>query len=152
LGNATRVDLATYLPDDILAKVDRASMAISLEVRAPWLDYRVIEFAFRQVPDACKASADETKVLPRLLARRLLPPQLDLQRKQGFSLPLATWFRGTWGSFVKQVLREDDGTVFDRSMIESLITTEERGYSQTARLFNLTMFELWRRHYRVSLR
>ena len=96
LQMATRVDFRGYLPDDILAKVDRASMMHALEVRAPWLDHRLIEFAFT-LPDDLRATATERKILPRRLASRLLPPSLDLTRKQGFSLPLDDWFSGTWG-------------------------------------------------------
>ena len=151
LRKATGVDLQTYLVDDILVKVDRASMLTSLEVRAPWLDYRLIEFAFRRVPDRLKATPNERKVLPRRLARRCLPPDLDLSRKQGFSLPLASWFQGKWGDYIEEVLREADSDLFNPSAIRSLIAGQRRGYSNTARLFSLAIFELWRRHYRISL-
>ncbi|MDQ6717719.1 MAG: asparagine synthase (glutamine-hydrolyzing), partial [Gemmatimonadota bacterium] len=93
----TRADFRTYLPDDILAKVDRASMLASLEVRAPFLDRHVIEFAFGKVPDHLRATETGRKILLRKLARRILPPTFDVERKQGFSLPLDKWFRGDWG-------------------------------------------------------
>src|SRR5690606_20883515 len=70
---ATRVDFLTYLVDDILAKVDRASMLTSLEVRAPWLDHKIIEFAFGSTPDRLRATETERKILPKRLARKLLP-------------------------------------------------------------------------------
>jgi asparagine synthase (glutamine-hydrolysing) len=151
LRNGTTLDFRLHLPDDILTKVDRASMLVALEVRAPWLDYRIIELAFGRVPDHLRATPACGKVLTRRLAARLLPAGLDLERKQGFSLPLAAWLGGVWGSFVEGVLREADAHLFDRRMIERLLRGQRRGYSHAPRLFALTMFELWRRHYRVGL-
>jgi len=152
LQTAQAVDLTTYLPDDILAKVDRASMLSSLEVRAPWLDYRIIEFAFRRVPDHLKATATARKILPRMLAARVLPPGLDLRRKQGFSVPIETWFRGEWGRYLSSVLTEADPALFDQRFIARLIRHQRRGYTTNGdRLFALAMFELWRREYRVAV-
>jgi asparagine synthase (glutamine-hydrolysing) len=150
LGQATSVDFRTYLVDDILVKVDRASMLNSLEVRAPWLDPRIIELAFGQVPDSLRAAGRDRKILPRLLARRLLPRELDIDRKQGFGLPLTAWFRGDWGRFIEEVLAEADESIFDRAFIRKLIRGQRRGLANTQRLFGLTMFELWRREYRLA--
>jgi asparagine synthase (glutamine-hydrolysing) len=148
---AQAVDFMTYLPEDILAKVDRASMLSSLEVRAPWLDYRIIEFAFRQVPDHLKATPTERKILPRLLGARVLPQGLDLQRKQGFSIPMETWFQGEWGNYLASVLVDADRELFDRRVIARLVRRQRRGHTTNAdRLFALAMFELWRREYRVE--
>ncbi|HEU5304963.1 MAG TPA: asparagine synthase C-terminal domain-containing protein, partial [Gemmatimonadales bacterium] len=148
---AQAVDFMTYLPEDILAKVDGASMLSSLEVRAPWLDYRVIEFAFARVPDHLKATATERKILPRLLGARILPRGLDLRRKQGFSIPIETWFRGEWGNYLESVLADSDRQLFDHRVIGRLIRRQRRGYTTNGdRLFALAMFELWRREYRVE--
>lgn len=151
LRQATAVDFMTYLVDDILVKVDRASMLASLEVRAPWLDHRIIEFAFGRVPDSLRAAGNERKILPRLLARRWLPAELDLTRKQGLSLPLKSWFKGDWGRYLESVLAGADPELFDRGMIQRLIAAQRRGYSNTQRLFALALFELWRRQYRVTV-
>lgn len=108
LQRATRMDFMSYLPEDILVKVDRASMLNSLEVRAPLLDYRLIEFAYGKVPSYLKATADSRKVLlKRLTAKVLLPEFLDRHRKQGFSVPLASWLHnGPWArSFPRGVDR-----------------------------------------------
>jgi len=121
-----------------------------LEIRAPWLDHRIIEFAFGQVPDELRATQKERKILQRRLAQRLLPARLNLTRKQGFSLPLKSWFNGEWGDYIKSILREADPQLFDQQMIQNLIADQYRGFSHTHRLFALTMFELWRRDYRVS--
>jgi asparagine synthase (glutamine-hydrolysing) len=149
LQQATVADFTMYLPEDILVKVDRASMLTSLEVRAPWLDHRLIEFAFGRVPDNLRATSRELKILPRRLAQRLLPADLNLTRKHGFSLPLASWFRGEWGRFLKDVLTDTDQTLFDRRAVRDLLKGQNRGRMNTERLFGLCMFALWRRHYKV---
>jgi asparagine synthase (glutamine-hydrolysing) len=151
LWQATAVDFQTFMVDDILVKVDRASMLTSLEVRAPFLDPRIIEFAFGRVPDSLRAANGQRKILPRRLAARVLPRQLDLSRKQGFGVPLAAWFRGDFGAFVEDVLGEADGSVFDRRGLRRLIRSQRRGFVNSHRLFALTMFELWRREYRVTV-
>jgi asparagine synthase (glutamine-hydrolysing) len=151
LQAATSIDFSTYLVDDILVKIDRASMLASLEVRAPWLDHRLIEFAFGRVPDKLRATVRERKILPRRLAARLLPSGLDLARKQGFSLPLSSWLQGQWGPYVASVLADADRRIFDSAAIRGLIEGQQRGYSNAQRLFALVMFELWRREYRVSI-
>jgi len=147
---AMSMDFRTYMVDDILVKVDRASMLTSLEVRAPLLDPRIIEFAFGRVPDRLRAWKGQRKVLLRKLARRVLPPQFDVARKQGFSIPLDAWFRGDWGGFMRQVLAEIDPALFDPGAIQALITGQELGLVNSHRLFALVIFELWRREYRPS--
>jgi asparagine synthase (glutamine-hydrolysing) len=148
---ATRVDFSTYMVDDILAKVDRASMLTSLEVRAPFLDHKIIEFAFGHVPDRLRATETERKILPRRLGRKLLPSSLNLDRKQGFSIPLDTWLRGDMGRFVDGVLAEADPRLFSREQIARLGANQRRGMTNGKRLFALAMFELWRREYRVAV-
>jgi asparagine synthase (glutamine-hydrolysing) len=151
LQQATATDFRSYLVDDILVKVDRASMLSSLEVRAPWLDPRLIELAFAEVPDRLRATVHERKILPRKLAARLLPPTLDLTRKQGFSLPLDAWFQGEWGAFIRDVLTDPRQALLDRGVVNSLVTGQQRGLANSHRLFALAMFELWRREYRVEI-
>jgi asparagine synthase (glutamine-hydrolysing) len=151
LQQATATDFRSYLVDDILVKVDRASMLSSLEVRAPWLDPRLIELAFAEVPDRLRATVHERKILPRRLAARLLPSNFDLTRKQGFSLPLEAWFKGEWGSFIREVLTDPRQELLDRGVINALVTGQRRGLANTHRLFALAMFELWRREYRVAV-
>jgi asparagine synthase (glutamine-hydrolysing) len=151
LQRMTGTDFRSYLVDDILVKVDRASMLTSLEVRAPWLDYRIVEFAHARVPDSLRATTGEKKILPRLLGERLLPEALDLKRKQGFSIPLEQWVRGEWGGFFREVLEGGDDSIFDPRTVQQLLAAGgPRSELHTHRLFALTMFELWRREYRVS--
>jgi len=145
------LDFHTYLPDDILVKVDRASMLNSLEVRAPFLDYRIIEFAFSRIPNALRADHSQRKILLRRLASRLLPSHLDLQRKQGFVLPLYDWFKGDWGQYMRDVLSGSDDSVFDKKTVAQLWKGQNRGLKNTQRLFALVIFELWRKNYKVTL-
>ncbi|MBF0434248.1 MAG: asparagine synthase (glutamine-hydrolyzing) [Magnetococcales bacterium] len=150
LQRATRMDFSNYLAEDILVKVDRASMLNSLEVRAPLLDYRLIEFAFGKVPSQLKATQTEKKILLKRMTTRVLPPGFDRQRKQGFSIPLGEWLRG--GAFRKlfhEVLRDPD-CCFDSVTVDSLLRGQDRGRSNGERLFALVLFELWRREYAVT--
>ena len=150
LQRATRMDFANYLADDILVKVDRASMLSSLEVRAPLLDYRLIEFAFGKVPSHLKATVQDKKILLKRLTARVLPPEFDRQRKQGFSIPLAEWLKG--GPFrllFNQVLRDPQSS-FDTHTVDSLMRGQDKVRSNSERLFALVLFELWRREYGVT--
>ncbi len=149
LQRATAVDFQTYLVDNILVKVDRASMLASLEVRAPLLDPRIIELAYGRTPDRLRALHGTRKVLLRRLAGRVLPPAMDVTRKQGFSIPLHTWFRGDWGRFFHDVLGSSQ--YFDRGVTRHLLRGQELGLVNTHRIFALTMFELWMREYKVSI-
>jgi asparagine synthase (glutamine-hydrolysing) len=141
-----RVDFRSYMPDDVLVKVDRAAMLASLETRSPFLDASVIEFAFGRVPDALKVGPrNDRKVLPRMLAARLLPRELNLRRKQGFQIPLQSWFRGQLGTLIREVLRDADVSVLRQKAIADLFARQERSGNQLHRLYALTVFELWRR-------
>ncbi len=94
-GLAARLhsDLSGYLPDDILTKVDRMSMAVSLEARVPFLDHRFVEFAMA-LPDAWKLGARQPKWILREAMRGLLPPETIRKGKEGFSIPMKNWLRG----------------------------------------------------------
>jgi len=151
LRQSTEADFRTTLVDDYLVKTDRASGLASLELRAPWLDHRIVELAFGRVPDSLRATETERKILPRRLARRLLPRELDLERKQGLTKPLNRWFGGAWGAYMEDVLRDAEPALFDRGVIDELLTWQRRGLNNSGRLFALTMFELWRREYRIAL-
>jgi asparagine synthase (glutamine-hydrolysing) len=145
------MDFANYLPEDILVKVDRASMLNSLEVRAPFLDYRLIEFAFRKVPSHLKATHTDNKILLKRLTERVLPPKFDRQRKQGLSIPLAEWLKvGSFQEMFDSVLL-DSSCIFDHSTVHGLLRGQARGRSNDERLFALVLFELWRKEYSVTL-
>ncbi|RPH52585.1 MAG: asparagine synthase (glutamine-hydrolyzing) [Desulfobacteraceae bacterium] len=152
LQRATRMDFENYLPEDILVKVDRTSMLNSLEVRAPFLDYHIIEFAFGKVPSYLKATAIIRKVLLKKLAVRLLPPTFDQHRKQGFSIPLGSWLQnGTWRQFFRDVLLCTNDTLFNRLFVHKMLDGQAKGRANSERLFALVMFELWKQEYGVTL-
>ncbi|MBI3070806.1 MAG: asparagine synthase (glutamine-hydrolyzing) [Deltaproteobacteria bacterium] len=151
LQQATRLDFRSLLVDDYLVKVDRATMLYSLEYRAPFLDHRLVEFAFRDLPDPFRATTWKRKILLRQLAGRHLPPSLDLTRKQGFTMPLGEWLKGDWGDFFTSVLAEADPNVFEPRAIQRLLKGQRRGRSNAHRVFALTMFELWRRQYGIRI-
>ncbi len=146
----TMTDFQAYLVDNILVKVDRASMLASLEVRAPFLDPGVIDFAFRLLPDELRGTAAGRKIILRKLAARLLPPQFDAKRKQGFSIPIDRWLRGNWGEFLRAVLLSTEQMLFDRREVQKLFDRHGRGLVNGQRLFSLTMLELWRREYAIT--
>ena len=151
LQRTTRMDFSNYLPEDILVKVDRASMLNSLEVRAPFLDHRMIEFAFGKVPSRLKSTTHDKKILLKRLTARVLPPEFDRQRKQGFSIPLAQWLKGgAFRTLFRDVLL-DPRSVFAQKPVRSLLAGQDAGRNNSERLFGLVIFELWRREYGVAL-
>jgi asparagine synthase (glutamine-hydrolysing) len=152
VSQMTRYDFAQYLPEDILVKVDRASMLASLEIRAPFLDHRLVEFAFGQVPTGLKTQINQRKIMLKALAQRVLPQGFDLVRKQGFSIPLASWLENpSYRDFFSATLNESQGSIFNRRYVQSILDGQAKGRSNSERLFALVMFELWRKEYGLSL-
>lgn len=152
LDRATRTDFRLFMAEDILVKVDRMSMAASLETRAPFLDREVIEFAFTQVPAAAKASSAARKIVLRSLARRLLPPDYDSSRKQGFSVPMARWLQPGEALRIRfEEVLYDPACLFDRTAVKDLFSGLDRGRNNGERLYGLVVFELWRDRYGILL-
>jgi asparagine synthase (glutamine-hydrolysing) len=143
----TYTDMKTYLPDDILVKVDRTSMLVSLEVRAPLLDYRIAEFSFKNIPGDLKVKRITTKYLLKKLARKILPKELDINRKWGFAVPISKWFRGSLTAQIKEILLEDKNDVLNQDYIQRLLNEHKSGIDHSARLFSLLVFSLWKREY-----
>ncbi|MBU1645436.1 MAG: asparagine synthase (glutamine-hydrolyzing) [Gammaproteobacteria bacterium] len=134
----TRTHFGSILPDDFLVKVDRASMAHSLEVRAPFLDHRLIEFAFGRVPSEWKVHGGESRRLQRMLARRWLPAGLDIDRKQGFSIPMDQWLRSEGEEGLRRRLADLPDCI-EKAEVDRLIIGHLRGRTNGARLFALIM-------------
>ncbi|MEQ1527270.1 MAG: asparagine synthase (glutamine-hydrolyzing) [Gallionella sp.] len=114
-------DAGTYLPDDIMVKVDRAAMANSLETRAPLLDHRIIELAYR-LPLTCKLENGMSKKVLREVLYRHVPKQLVDRPKMGFSIPLAAWLRSELRPWAENLLEQipQDSEHFNRPMIDQL--------------------------------
>ncbi|MFL6620464.1 MAG: asparagine synthase-related protein, partial [Povalibacter sp.] len=140
------LDLATYLPDDILVKVDRATMAVGLEARAPLLDYRVVELAFR-IPTSMKLRDDQQKWLLRQLLRRYLPDPLIKRPKVGFGAPIASWLQGPLKSWAHDLL--DPARVAREGYLASgpidQLWTQFLGGQRKwhTHLWNVLMFQAW---------
>ena len=144
-------DAVTYLPDDILVKVDRAAMAASLEVRAPFLDHRVAETAWRIPADHVTPTGGDKWVLRRLLAR-YVPPSLFERPKRGFGVPLAAWLRGPLRAWADDLLAGDrlraDG-LLDPSPIQAMWSSTRRGERHWHYLlWDVLMFQAWLDHQR----
>jgi len=140
-------DFRTTLPEGYLAKVDRASMLNSLEVRAPFLGDGVVDFAWREVPPGLKFAGGRDKILPRRLAARLLPTDAANKRKQGFTMPLEGWLRSGSTDFLRDVLLDSSQTLFDHGSVGRLLALQDRGYNNAGRLFSLAMAVLWKAEY-----
>jgi asparagine synthase (glutamine-hydrolysing) len=150
-GDVTRMmycDAMSYLPDDILAKVDRASMAVSLETRVPFLDHRVAAAAAR-IPERMKIKGGSGKVILKKLLYREAPRQLFERPKAGFGVPVGEWIRGPLRGWAEELLDPTqmgaDGW-FDPSIVQARWKQhlEGRGDSTSA-LWAILMFEAWRR-------
>jgi asparagine synthase (glutamine-hydrolysing) len=125
-------------------------MINSLEIRAPFLDKNLIEFAFMKVPSKLKSNSKNKKILLKQLSKKILPTNFDFNRKQGFSIPINDWLKeGSFRDFFYNVLL-DSQTIFDKQSIQELLKAQDKGLNNGERLFALLMFELWRREYRVS--
>ena len=149
VNRASYFDLKTYLPDHVLAKVDSASMAVSLEVRVPMLDYRIVELAGR-LPSRYKTRDGGGKWLLKRIAARLLPDELIEQQKVGFDPPLAEWVfvneldarLDELGQRSARFRRHLDGQVVDR-WIGALRTSSRWRVGQRAGLWAIYQFERW---------
>lgn len=140
-------DQGSYLPDDLLAKVDRASMAVSLEARLPILDHRVVEFAWR-LPLQLRVRRGRGKWILRQVLHRRVPPALVDRPKVGFSVPIATWLRGplrAWGDALLEPRRLRDGGLLDADAVRSSWDAfQERGTpGEAAGIWAVLMLLAW---------
>jgi asparagine synthase (glutamine-hydrolysing) len=144
-----------YLPGDILTKVDMASMRVSLEVRSPLLDQRLMEF-MAKVPARYKIRGGSGKYLLKKIGEKLVPPEVLYRRKLGFAIPLAQWFRKQVQSYLRDMLLGADSQVsvmFRRETIERLVHDHVvRGLDNSSMLFSLLCLEIWLRHTGVRSR
>jgi asparagine synthase (glutamine-hydrolysing) len=143
LSRIQYVDIKTYLVDAILTKVDRASMANSLEVRCPLLDHELMELV-ATMPSTLKLHNGSGKFIFKRALERVLPRQVLTRQKMGFSMPLAEWFRGELKDFARDaiVARRDD--VLNGAFLQRCWTQHERGQRDwSALLWSVLMFRMW---------
>jgi asparagine synthase (glutamine-hydrolysing) len=143
------VDVNTYLPDDLLVKVDIASMAYSLEARSPLLDHRLLEFT-AGLPGSQKVRGTERKVVMREALRGWIPDRILDGPKRGFGLPMVgRWFRGELRSYITDVLTDPatlDRGYFDGDYVRELLSRHQDGSRDNSmQLWSLLMFETWQR-------
>ena len=147
---AQYVDIMTYLPEDILVKVDRMSMANSLEVRAPILDHKVIELA-ATLPSKLKLSGNESKYIFKKMNEHALPREILYRNKQGFCIPLAPWLKNELRDLLCDTLFSPNSEIsnyLDMTRVEALWKRHTRGIEDcSAPLWNMMMFELWARRF-----
>lgn len=139
-------DQMTYLPNDLLVKVDIASMAVSLEARSPFLDHKMIEFA-ASLPENLKVNRYKTKYLLKKVAARLVPPEVIYRQKMGFGVPIGRWFRGDLKDLVYSTLLSEKAIgrgIFKAESVKRIldrhVSFEEDASHQ---IWTLLMLELW---------
>jgi asparagine synthase (glutamine-hydrolysing) len=147
------VDLHRYLPDDILTKVDRASMAVSLEARVPLLDHRLVEFAW-QLPFDLRVGQSNGKRLLKTVLGRHLPLQLFDRPKSGFGIPYGEWIRGPLRQWAEDLLaspRLAEMGLYDVGWIRKRWQEHVDGrYNHRDLLWPILVFEAWRRHWKIG--
>lgn len=147
------VDIKTYLVDDILTKVDRASMANSLEVRNPLLDYQLMEFTAR-IPWHFKLRGREGKHILKQAVRTWVPDRVLCRRKMGFCLPVSQWLRGELAGFAEEHLEDlciKNSGLFQPKFLRQLQREHRSGlHDHSSRLWALLMFSLWQRKFLLA--
>jgi len=139
------IDFNYYLPDDVLVKVDRSSMLASLESRAPFLDHRLIEFAF-SLPSEWKMKAGKTKIILKDAFKQLLPNEILSRRKMGFGIPVKKWFTDELYGFCQDYLLNDKmRSYFDLKIIRKYLEEHKSGkFDHSYKLWLLLSFSIWK--------
>jgi asparagine synthase (glutamine-hydrolysing) len=140
------VDILTYLPNDLLVKVDIASMAVSLEARSPFLDHKLIEFA-ASLPDTLKMKGLTTKSLLKKIAAKFVPADVIYRPKRGFGMPVNHWFRGDLSEYLQDTLLSEKSfkrNIFKPHVLTNFVNEHIKGErDHGANLWTLFMLELW---------
>jgi len=146
ISNLQFLDIQTYLADDILTKVDRASMMNSLEVRVPMLDHKFAELSFK-IPSEYKLNRKEKKYIFKKAMRPLLPWNILNHSKQGFGAPLSSWFKEDLGSYVRDTLLSQNpllSNYLDHNYIRRMFDTKNNQFNDGgSRVWSLLFFEEW---------
>lgn len=151
LSRIQYVDIKTYLTDDILTKVDRTSMAVSLEVRAPLLDHVLMETA-ASIPSSLKIVRNEGKYIFKKALNPVLGPEILNRKKQGFAVPLNHWFRHELRDLMNDSVRSSNGGILNPTFVQNIWNEHQRGqYDRSAHLWAIVMFHRWSEMFRPSL-
>ncbi|MGA2482962.1 MAG: XrtA/PEP-CTERM system amidotransferase [Candidatus Acidiferrales bacterium] len=149
LSKIQYVDIKTYLTDDILTKVDRASMAVSLEVRAPMLDHRFME-CVAGIPSSLKLHNATGKYILKKALEPVLPSAILYRPKQGFAIPLDVWFKRELRDMTRQIVLETDDGILDKRFLTKIWDQHQKGYyDRSALLWATLMFRKWRQMFRA---
>ncbi len=150
LNRALFADLKLFLPSNLLTLTDRMSMAHSLEVRVPFLDHHLLEFAAR-IPTGLKLHGMESKYILKRAVEDLLPPDFLRRRKMGFSLPLTVWFRNELRPYVEDVLSERairEAGVFQYRAVRAILDDHfSRRANYDGQIWALITFTTWYEEY-----
>jgi asparagine synthase (glutamine-hydrolysing) len=149
VGRLMDVDVQTYLPGDLLAKVDITTMACSLEARSPFLDHHLMEWA-ASLPGRLKVRSWTTKFLLKQAMLPWLPADLVTRRKQGFGVPIASWLRTELRDLAWDVLTDQTARsrgLFRPEAVSALLSEHEQGSDHSTRIWALIQFELWHRNF-----
>src|SRR5258708_1015636 len=143
LSRIQYVDVKTYLTDDILAKVDRASMAVSLEVRAPMLDHRFME-RVATIPSSLKLQGRTGKYIFKKAMSSNLPHEILHRKKQGFAVPLARWFRHELKDLAHEAMFGTNDGILNPAFLKTIWKQHQQGtYDRSAHLWSVLMFRKW---------
>ena len=146
------LDTLTYLPDDILTKVDRASMAVGLEARVPFLDNNLIKFAW-SLPQSLKLKNTRTKWILRQILNEYVPNHLTNRPKMGFGVPLAEWLRGPLKEWANHLLNENklkQENFFSADVIKNMWNAHLSGQNYSYQLWDVLMFQAWLEHQKLT--
>jgi asparagine synthase (glutamine-hydrolysing) len=149
LSRLQYLDIKQYLPNDILTKVDRMSMAHSIEAREPLLDHKLVEFA-ATIPPELKLKGQTTKYIFKKAMEGILPPDILHRPKRGFAVPLGRWFRGKLNTFVRDLLLSKtsrDRGILDPACVERVLRLNDQGRNMDLQLWTMISFELWCRKF-----
>jgi asparagine synthase (glutamine-hydrolysing) len=150
LSKMLYIDLKVWLPDDLLMKADKMTMAASMELRVPFLDHELVQFAF-SLPDHFKINGNKTKYLLRQIGKELLPPPIIEREKRGFPVPISQWLQGDLNQVARETLLDSKsacGNYFEPESVKSILKRHSRREEDLSeQIWNLLVFEFWCREF-----
>jgi asparagine synthase (glutamine-hydrolysing) len=143
-------DTKVWLPENLLLKGDKMTMATAVELRVPFLDHKLLEY-LTTLPDAMKVRNNQGKWILRQIMGNVLPPSILNRPKKGFPMPAVSWLRHDMGHFVRETLLSRDSACrefFDPQAVEQIVALQERGgFSGYQEVWSLLVFEAWHKQF-----